>query len=65
MGLFNPINAKVMAGYGVILVLFLTAAGMFYQRTTAVDDKTQHLVQQTLPSLRAVEQASASFSRWL
>ncbi|MCC2605828.1 methyl-accepting chemotaxis protein [Planctobacterium marinum] len=62
MNLFNSISKKVMLGYaGIVMVLVVTSFFM-YRESSIIFAQKETFVQETLPTLRAVEQASASLS---
>lgn len=62
MNLFNSISKKVMLGYiGIVLVLLITAF-FLYRESTLIFDQKEIFVQETLPTLRSVEEASANLS---
>lgn len=60
MKLMNSINKKVMAGYGVILLLLIVAITFSVGQATRVEKGNQQFIMQTIPSLAQIEQASMS-----
>lgn len=62
MSLLRSINTKIMVGYSAILIIFLIAATVVFQRTGVIEQRNAMFVEKTLPTLRAIEQADASLS---
>lgn len=56
----NSINKKVMAGYGVILLLLIVAITFSIGQATRVEKGNKQFIMQTIPSLEQIEQASMS-----
>ncbi|MEO5341767.1 MAG: methyl-accepting chemotaxis protein [Gammaproteobacteria bacterium SHHR-1] len=59
----NSINAKVMFGYGLILLLFLGSASLLFGLGKDIAGKNAEFVQRQLPELQRLEQASADLNR--
>lgn len=62
MNLFNSISKKVMLGYIGIVVVTLVSSFAMYRESSIVFEQKETFVQETLPTLRAVEGASAALS---
>lgn len=62
VNLFNSISKKVMVGYiGIVMVVVITAF-FLYRESTLIYAQKETFVQETLPTLRSVEAASANLS---
>jgi len=58
--LMNSISKKVMAGYGVILLLFIVVTAFSVGQASSIEKGNQQFIMATIPSLEQIEQASSS-----
>lgn len=63
MNFFNSISKKVMLGYIVIVVVLLVTAFFLYRESSLIFEQKESFVQETLPALRSVEEASSNLSQ--
>lgn len=62
MNFFNSISKKVMLGYVGIVAVLLVTAFFLYRESSLIYDQKETFIQETLPALRSVEEASSNLS---